>query len=392
MRNDHELYFSSTDAYDGKQPEHPAYTYELDNHLGTLANLKELLLEGRPICPYHLRKNHRCKENWLLANMLFVDIDSGMHLKTALRQFRDNAVLIYTSANHQLEKNGIVCDRFRIVFILPETVKDAALITLFNHCAIAYFEHDPKAASYIQGYQTPTQSLLYRLNAENRLDVIELVNKYFSELPLTRAIKVVNQLEGSHSLSRGGFNDILTGYFEQIKDIFPQSYKVYIELWKNLLPQLYPPLSPKPEYHQRIRNQLHYEFDYLRLHCLLIQNIMTTDFREILHIARNLIYLEGGRKQFLDMTKDRPIQGGIFDSYEEIMTLLKEMPMPPTTCEKYCKYYQNGCPVSPKNIIQAQRLKIGEVRRTEEISTTPVNIEYARSWLRETLADILESI
>jgi hypothetical protein len=64
--------------------------------------------------------NNRNNEHFLSADVLGLDVDEGCSLSEALEIFMDYKHIITTSKSHQKEKNGVVCDRFRVI-LFPET-------------------------------------------------------------------------------------------------------------------------------------------------------------------------------------------------------------------------------------------------------------------------------
>ncbi|MDB4681374.1 hypothetical protein OAE88_00540 [bacterium] len=67
---------------------------------------------------------HRNKENYeKKQNLVIIDIDDGMKLETAKIMFSDYKCFMATTKSHQKEKNDLVCDRFRIIFITDRTIK-----------------------------------------------------------------------------------------------------------------------------------------------------------------------------------------------------------------------------------------------------------------------------
>ena len=61
-------------------------------------------------------------ENYLREQNLFIiDVDDGLSIEDAKGLFADYTYLISTTKSHQIEKNGITCDRFRL--ILPTISK-----------------------------------------------------------------------------------------------------------------------------------------------------------------------------------------------------------------------------------------------------------------------------
>ncbi len=86
----------------------------------TLAEFAAHINRGHPFCPQH--KHRRVGRNFLAADLLAVDIDSGLRLEEVLEDdyVKRNAALIYTTPSHTLEHN-----RFRIVFALNRTITDS---------------------------------------------------------------------------------------------------------------------------------------------------------------------------------------------------------------------------------------------------------------------------
>lgn len=61
-------------------------------------------------------EGHRKKDNFIQGqNMIAFDIDEGLTLREAIQKLTNYKYIIYTTKSHQREKNGIVCDRFRII-------------------------------------------------------------------------------------------------------------------------------------------------------------------------------------------------------------------------------------------------------------------------------------
>ncbi len=58
--------------------------------------------------------------------LLCLDVDSGATLDDATEQFKQYKHIIATSRNHQKEKNGVVCDRFRVVLFLDSPISNDA--------------------------------------------------------------------------------------------------------------------------------------------------------------------------------------------------------------------------------------------------------------------------
>lgn len=67
--------------------------------------------------PFQYRDNYRNETNSILmnANCIFLDFDDGLSIDKAKSVFSDFCYVLATTKSHQKEKNGKVCDRFRIV-------------------------------------------------------------------------------------------------------------------------------------------------------------------------------------------------------------------------------------------------------------------------------------
>ncbi len=61
-------------------------------------------------------------DNWQGQESFILDIDDGLTLDEAKKLFKEYQCLITTTKNHQVEKNGIVCDRFRIIMPLVKPI------------------------------------------------------------------------------------------------------------------------------------------------------------------------------------------------------------------------------------------------------------------------------
>ncbi len=89
----------------------------------TVEVLNEIILRD----PYSLstfNNNYRTKDNFSQAQAIGLDFDAGVTLDEATELFKDYMHIIAPTRNHQVEKNGVVCDRFRVVLFLEYPIKD----------------------------------------------------------------------------------------------------------------------------------------------------------------------------------------------------------------------------------------------------------------------------
>ena len=99
---------------------------------GNIGDLVAWVSSGRPIMVGTLADTNtrRQKSNIVSAQAIALDIDEDLSIEEALALpvVRDYAAAIYTSASHQKVKGDKpACDRYRIIFVLPEALADTAL-------------------------------------------------------------------------------------------------------------------------------------------------------------------------------------------------------------------------------------------------------------------------
>lgn len=68
--------------------------------------------------------NRRIKADFRSARFVGLDFDQNYSLTTALEDFKKFRCIIGTTRNHQKEKNGLVCDRFRVILELESDILD----------------------------------------------------------------------------------------------------------------------------------------------------------------------------------------------------------------------------------------------------------------------------
>lgn len=64
----------------------------------------------------------RRKSNFLQTDLIVLDVDSGPTIEQACEQFKSYKYIIAPTRNHRVEKNGKLCDRYRVVLFLQETI------------------------------------------------------------------------------------------------------------------------------------------------------------------------------------------------------------------------------------------------------------------------------
>lgn len=92
--------------------------------VSTLADLAKLATNSH----YSLStfsKNHRNASNFVQTEAIGLDFDEGLTLAEAKELFAEFRHLILPTKSHQKEKNGVTCDRFRVILFLSSPITDA---------------------------------------------------------------------------------------------------------------------------------------------------------------------------------------------------------------------------------------------------------------------------
>lgn len=66
------------------------------------------------------RKNALARE----VGSIILDVDDGMTLEEGIELFGSYKSLIVTTKSHQIEKNGVIADRFRVILFLALSIID----------------------------------------------------------------------------------------------------------------------------------------------------------------------------------------------------------------------------------------------------------------------------
>ena len=106
-------------SYSNDKSEHPADGYEYVEC--TTDKFTDLILESKALSAQRFKDGHRSAANSIgVQNTLWLDFDDGLSIEQAKERFKDYWYVIYTSMNHQKDKHGKVCDRFRVVLKVKE--------------------------------------------------------------------------------------------------------------------------------------------------------------------------------------------------------------------------------------------------------------------------------
>lgn len=75
-------------------------------------------------CSHHTVGGHRSEADMIAGfNILVLDIDEGTPIDVAQQLLSEYEYILHTTKSHQIEKNGKICDRYRILLPMSHTLK-----------------------------------------------------------------------------------------------------------------------------------------------------------------------------------------------------------------------------------------------------------------------------
>lgn len=105
---------------------HFSYSTNITEHYssynGTLEDLGDLVSTQINYSPFIFDGGYRKEINSNLnqCNIIMLDFDDGVSINYIKKHFKNITYLITTTKSHQKEKNGLICDRFRLIFPLEK--------------------------------------------------------------------------------------------------------------------------------------------------------------------------------------------------------------------------------------------------------------------------------
>ncbi len=170
-------------------------------------DIPEMITSGFAYASAKFKNNHRLDENYEgEEDVLILDIDEAVTLDQAKILFSKYTNFIITSKSHQIEKNGIICDRYRVFIKLESTLQDAELrVELVNNIFTNFPFVDKKCKNpsrfyfaspedakvfYNEGKDMPIiYSKIHSIEPEEQKEEKETIEK-------TRGVYILQELEG----------------------------------------------------------------------------------------------------------------------------------------------------------------------------------------------------
>jgi hypothetical protein len=96
--------------------------------------------------PAVFQDQYRSRQNFLFADVIGLDFDGLVSLEQAINEFCDRPHVIGTTRNHRVEKDGVVADRFRVIFRLERPCLDIYQYEYMLKRYIDRYEADAKCS------------------------------------------------------------------------------------------------------------------------------------------------------------------------------------------------------------------------------------------------------
>ncbi|WP_192923159.1 plasmid replication protein, CyRepA1 family [Sinorhizobium meliloti] len=169
----------------------------------TIDELSNYIKAGHAYCA--AMTGPRRASNFAGSDLVSIDVDHGMSLSDALEHpiVKEAATLVYTTASHTEEQN-----RFRVLFVLQETIRNAARFNTVTSILARKLGGDPKAVDPARLFYGNTNALVRRLaNGLTSARITELLREAEDEpewAPVGGFYKTVRSLMRipSHQLIR----------------------------------------------------------------------------------------------------------------------------------------------------------------------------------------------
>lgn len=133
------------------------------------------------------------------VSSIILDFDEETSLKDGIETFRDVKSLIITTKSHQVEKNGIVSDRFRAILPLNFTIIDMAYYSKLMRVITRYYNSDIACTDPARYYSPNKKQLVYYSNSNKYFDIKKFDSKIESNGEIVPASTVSSYKKYSKS-------------------------------------------------------------------------------------------------------------------------------------------------------------------------------------------------
>ncbi len=174
----------------------------------TMIGIEELaaVIQGYPWAPGSFRDGLRANKNLESIQLLVLDIDEGCSLSDGVKLFSGYKHVIGTSKSHGIEKNGVVCDRFRVILFLDSVATSDAEFKEYWFAAFARWPFIDKACKDSARFFFPCKEIV-SVNEDGQL----FSERYLAPSQVTKSASNVKQLVTRGKLSKATKDFLIEG-------------------------------------------------------------------------------------------------------------------------------------------------------------------------------------
>jgi len=111
------------------------------------------------------------------ASAIILDIDDGVSLEQGIELFSSCKSLIVTTKSHQVEKKGLIADRYRVILFLDRCIIDMNYYSNLMKVIIRHFGADVACSDPARYYSPNPNQLVYYSDSKKMFDVSEFEKK-----------------------------------------------------------------------------------------------------------------------------------------------------------------------------------------------------------------------
>ena len=162
-------------------------------------DLGEMLSSHFEYSNHHFRDEYRDHEHALEQfNMIIIDVDDGMPLATAMEAMSGYEYIMGTTKSHQKDKNGFVCDRYRILIPLECTIelnRDDYSQFMTNIFDWLPFEPDRACKDIARKFSGYTEAEVFK-NEGMKIDPLDFVPSTTRQEKTAERVKDLGDIDG----------------------------------------------------------------------------------------------------------------------------------------------------------------------------------------------------
>lgn len=117
-------------------------------------------------------KGTRRKSNFLQTELMVLDVDSGPTIEEAKIKFQKYKYIIAPTRNHQKEKNGTICDRYRVILFLQVPITNNNIYDATWRSIYKKFNFIDKACKDSSRFFYPSTSV-YAVNLGDTVSIVD---------------------------------------------------------------------------------------------------------------------------------------------------------------------------------------------------------------------------